>query len=188
MANHKTARLAWRVGECPPCSPTGVARNVQCAGKKFVEHRRVGPQDLFESLQAQRIVRLRRCVLLAGLSEADLLRVSDVAEEVSLKAGQDFLKQNQVGECLYVIASGKILVYHTNGQSVETPIREMSAGDVLGEMSYFSNGTRSASARTLTPAQLLKIPYGSLPHLLKTIPRLAEGLRNLVSRRLSENV
>ncbi len=187
MANHKTAGLAWRVGECPPYSPTGVARKARNAGKKPVERGRVTPEDLLDSLQALRIERLRRCSLLAGLSEVDLLCISEVAEEVSLNAGQDFLKQDQVGECLYVIVSGKILVYRTNGRSVERPIREMSAGDVLGEMSYFSNRTRSASARTLTPAQLLKIPYGSLPHLLKAIPRLAEGLRNLISQRLSEN-
>ncbi len=196
MAESQTVVLPRRLGDYLPCSAADVEWAISCQrsdsrsgcrkrlGEILVEGQRITPEDLVAALRAQRADRLRQSSLFARLSDDELARMSEIAEEVSLGTGETILEQDQDGDCLYVIAAGRVLVYRRNESLVEIPIIEASAGDVLGEMSYFSDGTRSASARTITDAQLLKIPYESLTGLLSTVPALAVGLLHLVTKRL----
>lgn len=62
---------------------------------------------------------------------------------------------------LYIIHSGKLLVYVNDGTKV-TPLAYLNAGEYLGELSFFDHKPRSAHVVTLEEATLIKIPVDQL--------------------------
>ena len=67
---------------------------------------------------------------------------------IHVKKNEIIFKQNDKGDCAYIVESGQVLIYLTEN-SEEIPLSSIRPGEIFGEISLLDNQTRSASARAV---------------------------------------
>jgi adenylate cyclase len=153
-------------------------------GEVLLESGEITQHNLGEAIQLQRWDRLKICPLFFGLTDKEVKHFCKVVYEKSIIAGEDFIHQDTAGNCLYLLAEGKAMVYRQGEYNEEIPLGEVQAGECLGEMGYFSDGRRTASVRALKNSQLLKISYDDLGKAFEMFPILAKNFLDIVTERL----
>jgi len=153
-------------------------------GEALLESRAVSEAELLDGLKAQRIDRLRACPLFAGLSGEELEALAAGFEEISMPAGERFITQDRTEPYLYVLASGRLEVYRIDDNGEPLRFAIVVPGEPIGEMGYFSGGTRSASVRALEDSELLRVHYNELTRIFERVPELAYAFLDIVSSRL----
>jgi signal transduction histidine kinase len=126
---------------------------------------------------------LRRLPLFADLSEEDLDQLYQMAELVSIQAGELLMVEGDPGDALYIVLDGMFEVSKRSGQQ-EVVIAACKPGEVLGEMSLLDQAPRSASVRALTNSQLLKISQATFERLLAWSSSAALSILHTVTARL----
>ncbi len=133
--------------------------NVKPIGEILLERELITYENLVYALARQRTDRLRQCTLFADLSDADIDWISRRSEEVTLTAGQALTKEDERGDSIYALLSGRLLIYRRHDHTEGIPIGVAVPGDFLGEMDYFCHGNRKTSACAIEPALVLKTRY-----------------------------
>jgi CRP/FNR family transcriptional regulator, cyclic AMP receptor protein len=128
--------------------------------------------------------RLRSAPLFAALDDdaAAALRASMV--ELRLAKGEVLFHEGDPGEKLYLIESGKIKLGQTAADGRESLIAVLGAGEMLGELSLFDPGPRTATASTVTATKVLAMGHEALLPWLVGRPDLAVALLAALARRL----
>jgi signal transduction histidine kinase len=129
---------------------------------------------------------LRRVPLFAGLSEEDLERLYQMAETISVPAGQLVLQEGDPGDALYVVLDGELeITKRQGGQDILLAVSR--AGEFLGEMSLLEQRPRSASVRTLQESRLLVISQAAFQTLLSCSPSAPLRILHTLTSRLRNN-
>ncbi|HET8985155.1 MAG TPA: cyclic nucleotide-binding domain-containing protein, partial [Trueperaceae bacterium] len=118
---------------------------------------------------------LRRVEVLAALSEADLVRLLELAHEVNLDAGAFLIREGESGEEMYVVLDGLLDVSIREG-SVDELVAQRGRGDVVGEMALLGSGRRTASVRAASDTRLLAIGREAFSTLLARSPDAATSI------------
>lgn len=111
-------------------------------------------------------------------------------EEVKYPEGTEIFPEGSVGEALYIIFSGEVLITKIiNKKTGETkPLALLSKGDFFGEMSLLEDKPRSASAIAKSAVVLLRLARKEFQTLLHSEPEIAGtflfALNNQLSARL----
>src|SRR5262245_61639899 len=112
-------RRAQRIGLYLDCDPAILSQSLawqrQLAaqgshkrlGEILLELHMVSRDTLGAALQAQRLDRLRRCPVCAGLEAQELTTLCGLVEERSIPADEDFIRQDDVGDRCFFLASGQ---------------------------------------------------------------------------------
>jgi CRP-like cAMP-binding protein len=79
-------------------------------------------------------------------------------EKVLLQKDNILCAEEEQGRDLYFISSGKIMAFVTRRTEI-IPVAHLSAGDFIGELSFFDNSPRSASLVCLEDSVLKKYNY-----------------------------
>src|SRR3712207_3992926 len=129
---------------------------------------------------------LRRVPLFAGLAEEDLERLYQMAETVSIPAGQLVIQEGEPGDALYVVLDGELeITKRQGGQDILLAVSR--AGEFLGEMSLLEQTPRSASVRTLRESRLLVISQAAFQTLLSCSPSAPLTILHTLTSRLRNN-
>ena len=152
-------------------------------GELLLELQLTSSDTLWAALRAQRLDRLRRCSVFTGLEAHELDALCEVVQERSIRAGEEFIRQDDLGDRCFIVASGHAVVFQRDGNE-EVLLSTVEPGECLGELGYFSDGRRSASVRTIEDMEVLELYYTDLQRILEVTPRLAKNLRDLVTKRL----
>src|SRR5215203_5556410 len=126
---------------------------------------------------------LRRVPLFAGLSEDDLQQLYQMAETVTVPAGQLVLQEGDPGDALYVVLDGELEITKRQGEQ-DILLAVSRAGEFLGEMSLLEQKPRSASVRTLRESRLLVISQAAFQTLLSCSPSAPLTILRAVTSRL----
>ena len=126
---------------------------------------------------------LRQVPLLADLSEEDLDQLYQMAETVSLPAGELVLQEGDPGDSLYVVLDGELEVTKRHG-SQDVLLAVYKAGQFFGEMALLEQAPRSASVRTLRGSRLLVISQAAFQTLLSCSPSAPFKILRTVTSRL----
>jgi CRP-like cAMP-binding protein len=128
--------------------------------------------------------RLRTAPLFAAIDDdaAAALRASMI--EVRLAKGDVLFTEGEPGEKLFLIESGKIKLGHTAPDGRESLIAVLGAGEMLGELSLFDPGPRTATAVAVTQTKVLAMGHEALLPWLVGRPDLAVSLLAALARRL----
>src|SRR5215207_9154722 len=129
---------------------------------------------------------LRKSPLFQGLSDDELQRLMDMAEPVSLRAGEILIKQGETGESAYVVIKGELEVQKQTGQSL-IKIDVRNPGDVVGEMALLSSSPRNATIIAKTDVETLRIPQEAFEKLLSSSTTAAMAVLHWVMSRLTQN-
>lgn len=104
--------------------------------------------------------------------------------EQRLTKGEVLFSEGEPGDKLYVIESGKLKLGHTASDGRESIIAVLGAGEMLGELSLFDPGPRTATAVAVTPSKVLFMGHEALLPWLVGRPDLAVALLAALARRL----
>ena len=99
--------------------------------------------------------------------------------------GEIIIKQGDVGDCMYVIQSGKVnVISEQNGKEIPLAVREK--GDFIGEMALFEREVRSATVKSASESRILTVDKKNLLSNIKKDPTLAFRIIETMSKRIRE--
>ncbi len=128
---------------------------------------------------------LRGVSIFADLDPAALAALERLAEVRDFRAGSVILSQQDPGDALFVLISGKVKVvlYGDSGREIILSIFK-APGDFFGEMSLLDNEPRSATVIADAHSRLLVLSRKDFQAHLESHPRTALRVLKEVSRRL----
>lgn len=135
-------------------------------------------------------VDLSNLPLFEGLTAEELQPIADMATTRSLPANSIVVNEGDQTESLYVILSGRVKIFLSDGDGKEVTLGIEGPGDYFGEM-VLDGGPRSASVMTLEPSQFSIIQKADIERYLLNNPSVAVGIiRQLIGRirGLTDNV
>jgi CRP/FNR family transcriptional regulator, cyclic AMP receptor protein len=143
--------------------------------------------------------------LLAGIEFFELLDQEDkeilasVIDYEKVPAGQTLFQAGEPGESLYIVRSGEIELYIKDNAGQKIILTVARPGDMFGELALLDSGPRTATAASLSDAELLvldrddllllfqKRPDAAL-HMLAAMGRMTRKADELLRTRVSRNV
>lgn len=119
--------------------------------------------------------RLKQTALFAKVGAADLAEVVKAAETLTLAAGTYVFRAGDMGNELYVVASGAVYVLaERDGQ--ELIIDQLPAGAMFGEIAMLGGEARGASIRTATKTTLIRVHRAALLNLMRSHEQLSDAI------------
>ncbi len=124
--------------------------------------------------------------LFAHLDKEELARIGEVARERSYPKNSVILFEDDPGDALYVVVSGRVKVVLIGEDGREVILSTMDKGDFFGEMSLIDDEPRSAHVIAMENSRLLVLRRDDFHRCLDTTPRIALGLLRALSKRLRQ--
>lgn len=103
---------------------------------------------------------------------------------IRLSKGQVLFHEGERGDRLYVMEEGKVKLGTTSGDGRETLLAVVGPGEMIGELSLFDPGPRTATATALTDSVLRGLGHDALRPWLAGRPEVAEPLLRALAQRL----
>ena len=104
-------------------------------------------------------------------------------EVESYQAGEIIFNEGDIDFHFYIVEQGSVQIFTRNESQVEIPISTISEGESFGEFALLDRAPRSASARALSPCQLVKVSEEGFEQLLSELPEWASSmLKNFAIR------
>jgi CRP-like cAMP-binding protein len=121
----------------------------------------------------------------------ELGELIDLLDIVEAKDGEDIVRQDDRGDCMYILVEGEARITHRRGgRSIGLGI--LRPGDFFGEIALVDYGPRSADVTAMAPCKLLKITQAAVAALAGVYPTAAFKFliaigRTLVARLRTSN-
>jgi CRP/FNR family cyclic AMP-dependent transcriptional regulator len=143
--------------------------------------------------------------LLTGIEFFELLNQEDkqilasVIDYEKVPAGQTLFQAGEPGESLYIVRSGEIEIFIKDNAGQKIILTVARPGEMFGELALLDSGPRTATAASLSDAELLvldrddllllfqKRPDAAL-HMLAAMGRMTRKADELLRTRVSRNV
>jgi CRP/FNR family transcriptional regulator, cyclic AMP receptor protein len=122
---------------------------------------------------AERLVFLREVRLFKDIGEPELAALGESLRERLLRRGQVLFREGELGEEMFIVVRGSIVVSKPVKERVEQVLARMGPGDFFGEMSLFDRAPRSATIQADSDASLLALDREALRRLTEVSPRAA---------------
>src|SRR5690242_10564889 len=100
-----------------------------------------------------------------------------------IEKGHYLFRENDPSDAMFVIKGGKIAITKSKGAS-EIILAELGPGQMLGEMAFFDNRPRSASAKAMQESEVIALPFKSLYAQFKTFPEWLKAMVKTVNSNL----
>jgi CRP/FNR family cyclic AMP-dependent transcriptional regulator len=133
----------------------------------------------------ERILFLKRVPLFANLSPSDTKQVAALAEEISFSNGDILVQEGEVGDVMFIIASGEVRVIATKDQR-EVELARRKVGEFIGEMALISKEPRSATVAAIGNVRTLCINQKNFESLLRDRPDASLAVIQILCERLKE--
>jgi CRP/FNR family transcriptional regulator len=105
--------------------------------------------------------------------------------QVRFEQGDYLFKQGDASRDLYVVQSGLVRIFKTEGQ-VEVELDRVGSGGVVGEVAAIDGGTRSASGVAAEPTVALAISAQTFGQVLARVPEWFRKIATILVQRLRE--
>lgn len=129
---------------------------------------------------------LRSAPLFREFNERDFDELLSLVDPVKVPAGAVIVEQDDPGDAMFVVVSGRCrVVHHKGGRDIE--LASIGAGDFFGEIALVDSGPRSADVIAISDVSLLKITQAVISALAGVYPSAAFKLliatgRHMVAR------
>ncbi|NUM43317.1 MAG: CoA-binding protein [Anaerolineales bacterium] len=125
---------------------------------------------------------LKKIPFFADMPDADLARLCEIVEEITLTPGEILFYEGSPGDMAYVIEEGHLEILQQSGER-ELLLAVRGKGDVIGEMALVEDFPRTATVRAKTPTVLITIHKDHFNHLLDHSPSASRAILNTVLSR-----
>jgi CRP/FNR family cyclic AMP-dependent transcriptional regulator len=117
--------------------------------------------------------------LFSGCSKAELQKIAALADELDLAEGATLIREGERGREFIVIVDGTVTVTR-GGKS----LRDLGAGDFIGEIALVSDVPRTATVTATSPVRLLVITDRAFRGLIEQMPSIATKVLQSLGQRL----
>ncbi|MEE4155526.1 MAG: cyclic nucleotide-binding and patatin-like phospholipase domain-containing protein [Erythrobacter sp.] len=124
---------------------------------------------------------LKRVEAFAGLSPAALEGLEAAAETRALKGGDLLVRYGEEADALYIVTAGRFQVQLPDGRIVA----EIEAGEPVGELAFFSGGTRTADVRATRDGEVFGLTRAAYESVVAGHPEITQSILAAVARRLA---
>lgn len=118
------------------------------------------------------------------ISEDELAALCSVAQPRTYPQGQVLVREGEIEHVFYIIASGRVAITHKLGPAQERLIAVRNPGEFFGEMALIEHKPRTASATTLTEANVLEITEDVFNDFLSKSPGMALSMIRYITANL----
>jgi len=126
--------------------------------------------------------------LFSTLPAEEISHLEATLTSAVIPEGKVLFHEGHSDDKFYILLEGEVEVIKSLGKPEERKLGVREAGNLLGEMSLFTeNGCHTASVRSLTPLRLMKVTRSELDGMLHRQPQLAYGIISLLSHRLEDS-
>lgn len=120
-----------------------------------------------------------------GEIEPEALRMlREQLEWVELAGGQTLMTQGEPGDAMYLTVSGRLRTYIADEDGKQHMVREITRGQVVGEMSLFTDEPRSATLVAIRDTVLVRLGKAEFKHLLTVSGQVSIALTRQIIQRL----
>ena len=107
--------------------------------------------------------------------------IESEAEWVHLKGNAILFRQNEMGDSLYIVVSGRLQVFLEPTNQI---IGEISRGECVGELSLLTGETHTTSVRALRETDLLKFSNAAFERIIERYPLIMKSISKVIIKRL----
>jgi CRP/FNR family transcriptional regulator, cyclic AMP receptor protein len=125
--------------------------------------------------------RLKSVPIFAGISDEELRQVATFAQEISVEAGRDLVREGDFSYEFMVIEEGEAEVTRAGEH-----VADLAPGDFFGEMGLLNKTLRNATVTAKTPMQLVTLTGWDLRRIERTVPQAVERVRAVLEARRSD--
>jgi CRP-like cAMP-binding protein len=122
---------------------------------------------------------LKAVPLFAGCSKAELQRIASLADELDLGESATLIREGERGREFIVVVEGSVDVTRKGKK-----IRELGAGDFIGEIALVSDVPRTATVTATSPVRLLVVTDRAFRGLVEQMPSIATKVLQSLGERL----
>jgi CRP/FNR family transcriptional regulator, cyclic AMP receptor protein len=122
--------------------------------------------------------RLRSLPLFADVSDEELSQIATFAQEISVEAGRELVREGDFSYEFMAIEEGEAEVTR-HGEHVA----DLGPGDFFGEMGLLEKTLRNATVTAKTPMQLVTLTGWDLRRIERTVPQAVARVRSVLEAR-----
>jgi CRP-like cAMP-binding protein len=116
--------------------------------------------------------KLTSTVLFSEFTTEEIDAFIELCDMASAAAGEVIVKQDEAGDCMYVLVSGDAkVVHHSGGRDID--LATLKAGDFFGELALVDEGPRSADVLAINDCVLLRITQAVVSAVAGVYPTAA---------------
>ena len=115
-------------------------------------------------------------------SVIELLRAQ--LEWVEIAGGDTLMRQGEAGDSMYIAISGRLRAYASGDDGSQRMVREISRGQIVGEMSLYTDEPRSATVLAIRDSVLVRLPKAQFEGLLASSAEVSIALTRQIIQRL----
>lgn len=127
---------------------------------------------------------LKQVPIFSDLNEESLTRVANSGVLQSFKKDSVILSEEEAGNALFVIASGKVKIVRSDSDDKEVILAILNESDFFGEMALLDGFNRSANVIAMQDSKLFIIQRNEFLDLLRKFPDVSIALLQELSTRL----
>jgi CRP/FNR family transcriptional regulator, cyclic AMP receptor protein len=125
--------------------------------------------------------RLKSLPLFADMSDEELAQVAAFAQETSVEAGRELVREGDFSYEFMAIEEGEAEV--TRGGE---HVADLGPGDFFGEMGLLEKTLRNATVTAKTPMQLMTLTGWDLRRIERTVPEAVARVRAVLQERRAD--
>lgn len=103
---------------------------------------------------------------------------------VELAGGETLMRQGEPGDAMYITVSGRLRTYIADEEGHQRMVREVTRGQVVGEMSLYTDEPRSATLVAIRDSVLVRLSKAEFKRLLAISAQVSIALTRQIIRRL----
>ena len=127
----------------------------------------------------QKLEKLRRVPLFAGLGRRELERLGMLTDEVDLPAGRVVMREGDRGEELFVLMQGAAQVAREGRE-----VAALHAAEWFGEIALVDGGPRTATVTLTEDSALLVVGRSQFRQLMEEFPHIRDQILDLLAQRV----
>ena len=131
---------------------------------------------------------LRMLEVFRAFSAAEIEALASQMTWRALQTGQMLFREGEVGNEMYFVLSGRLLISKTVARNVDKVLTRMGPGDFFGEMNLFGGLQRSASVQAETDTELLVLDRNTLTAVVEHNPQAGLAFFTALVREFSQRL
>ncbi|MBU2629854.1 MAG: cyclic nucleotide-binding domain-containing protein, partial [Proteobacteria bacterium] len=132
----------------------------------------------------EKILLLKEIEIFSGLSASELAAIAAVTKELGYPSDRTVIKQNTIGETVFLIIEGEVDVIMEHADGKEVIIDHILSGGAFGEMALIDDSPRSATIKTTAPSRFLILHKQEFKETVMEYPRIALQICSVLSRNI----
>lgn len=129
---------------------------------------------------------LRDVELFSHLTDEQIGALAARSREVQFRKNAILMTEGDIGESMYLIASGLVKVFVSDDDGRELVLYEQGVGAVIGDIALLDDEPRSASVATLENTSAVMISKTDFINVLESSPQMALGIIRSLTQRLRQ--